>query len=181
MYSAAVFTTNSTTQTSRSAQTYMSDFIGKPTFTQVQDIVDLSMCSALIALLFSQLLLRKGSVRLHYHLLLLATTLGLISAAMRVSVTNYYDIDVKKFAAYSVLQNSSSAFIQLAAVLALHKFTATYLGGAMPLITIMCSIGVAWTIVFIVISGLDAGGLLAYIVSSSWGATLPSVAGQSLW
>jgi hypothetical protein len=103
----------------------------KPAFIEAQDILELCLCSALTVLLFSQLFVRKGSVRLQYYLLLLANFFGIIRYALNVSITHYTPSVFGIYGLSMIFSSFASTLTHLAAVFALRQFTATYLGGAM--------------------------------------------------
>lgn len=128
----------------------------QPELIQHQDIAELSICSVFTVLLLAQIFFRKGSVRFHYHLVLLSNVFGLIGNALSVSITHYSPSVDSTNVARMVLSSFSMTFTYLAALFALRQFTVTYLGGARTFITIMCSLAVAYTPACIVIAGIYA-------------------------
>ncbi|KAI8580436.1 hypothetical protein K450DRAFT_237008, partial [Umbelopsis ramanniana AG] len=138
----------------------MADPIDYIKLANAQVVINISVSAILVAILVLQLLVRRGSVKLHYYFLLAANVFSLISNAISEGIDNSYMVSNGPILALVILGYISDAFFGLTAVLALRQFTISYLGGPTFVITAMCSLAIAACLAFIIVAGLYAQSIV---------------------
>jgi hypothetical protein len=143
----------------------MADPIDYITFDNIQAALNISITAVLVAILILQLLVRRGSVKLHYYFLLAANIFALVTAAIIEGNAN--DVVSKgSIIAIIVLGYVSDACLSLTAVFALRQFTISHLGGPTFAVTAMCSLAVVVCLAVIIVSGFYAHALVSLTISN---------------
>ncbi|KAG2179350.1 hypothetical protein INT44_006195 [Umbelopsis vinacea] len=131
----------------------MDDLVDYLTLQHVDTVLNISVTAILTVILVLQLLVRRGPVKLHYYFLLAANVFALISSAINEALYNTDTDTTAPGFAMVILFYMSEAFFCLTAAMALRQFTVSYLGGPTFVVTAMCSLAVAASLGFIIVSG----------------------------